>query len=295
MTKDRRFLWTLNTGRRFDTSATGSFSISMQYLKQDVMEPSVGSSFVKKLEVKTFKPSPPLKNSQLKRHQKRKPGPKKPLNIDTGRQPSVGAAWPPSSRLTFVLELLCYQCPVNRKLNRQEGQVVRGERVRTSVISQATKHAFTLADPRDPDPSLERAWDTSSETTDGQRIRNVYQKNWLWGKKMKQKSKHIRGRVGGGVELVKEHGELARHTWKTLRPLGDVRRVTDRWSTRSKACSAHGPKTNFRLEKQGNKHENNVVVCSVNKDLKCVLVKVFNEISSWNVSVLPHKGVGRAK
>lgn len=85
---------------------------------------------------------------------------------------------------------------------------------------------------------------------------------------MKQKSKHIRGKVCGGVccekaepqnEFVKEHGELARHTWKTLRPLGDDRRVTDRWSTRSKACSAHGPKTNFRLEKQGNKHENNIV------------------------------------
>ena len=36
-------------------------------------------------------------------------------------------------------------------------------------------------------------------------------------------------------------------TWKAWRPLGDERQVTERWSTRSKACKAQGPKTNFSL------------------------------------------------
>ncbi len=37
-------------------------------------------------------------------------------------------------------------------------------------------------------------------------------------------------------------------TWNALRPLGDDRQVTERWSTKSKACSAQGPKTNFNLK-----------------------------------------------
>lgn len=33
-----------------------------------------------------------------------------------------------------------------------------------------------------------------------------------------------------------------------MRPLGDDTQVTERWSTRSRACSAHEPKTNFSLK-----------------------------------------------
>lgn len=36
-------------------------------------------------------------------------------------------------------------------------------------------------------------------------------------------------------------------TWKAFLPLGDETQVTERWSTRSRACSAHDPNTNLRL------------------------------------------------
>lgn len=42
--------------------------------------------------------------------------------------------------------------------------------------------------------------------------------------------------------------QVGGQTWKALRPLGEQRQMTERWSTKSKACSAHGPKTNFNLE-----------------------------------------------
>lgn len=37
------------------------------------------------------------------------------------------------------------------------------------------------------------------------------------------------------------------HTWYAARPLGDTTRVTERWSTRSKAGTAIGPNTNLSL------------------------------------------------
>lgn len=38
-----------------------------------------------------------------------------------------------------------------------------------------------------------------------------------------------------------------KETWKALRPLGAVKQVTECWSTKSKACNAQDPKTNFSL------------------------------------------------
>lgn len=45
-----------------------------------------------------------------------------------------------------------------------------------------------------------------------------------------------------------------------MRPLGEERQVTERWSTKSKACSAQGPKTNFNLKDKETKEEEVVTV-----------------------------------
>lgn len=50
----------------------------------------------------------------------------------------------------------------------------------------------------------------------------------------------------------------AGQTWKTLRPLGDDRQVTERWSTRSKAWRAQGPKINFNLKHMRNNRREQV-------------------------------------
>lgn len=46
---------------------------------------------------------------------------------------------------------------------------------------------------------------------------------------------------------LKKKEEKKRETWKALRPLGAVKQVTECWSTKSKACNAQDPKTNFSL------------------------------------------------
>lgn len=53
------------------------------------------------------------------------------------------------------------------------------------------------------------------------------------------------GHYGDGNHTEKR---VTGQTWKVLRPLGEQRQMTERWSTKSNACSAHGPKTNFNLE-----------------------------------------------
>lgn len=46
-----------------------------------------------------------------------------------------------------------------------------------------------------------------------------------------------------------------RQTWNALRPLGAVKQVTECWSTKSKACNAQDPKTNFSLWDKKKKKE----------------------------------------
>ncbi|TNN82717.1 hypothetical protein EYF80_006958 [Liparis tanakae] len=85
-----------------------------------------------------------------------------------------------------------------------------------------------------------------------------------------------------------ERSELneARLTWNALRPLGDDRQVTECWSTRSNACRAQGPKTNFSLKDRKKKRERGKVQTSVVLGLWApLIVKDSPDVRSLSVAM----------
>lgn len=142
-------------------------------------------------------------------------------------------------------------------------------RARTSAASLATKHAFTF-EPCDPD----RWWilrvgdprDHLQEYDPGAEKARQRDTTLFMTKNMTLKYRSV---FKKGLKHKRDDPCVSQQrTWKTLRPLGEDRQVTDRWSTRSKACRAHGPNTNLRLENRTiNRCENNPVEYSANKRL----------------------------